>query len=94
MKSGLEDIVTVLDFLMLQRSPSNATAEALARLHFRVDRSIPVDIKAHVPDKVEEITPITVNGVTLHRDGKPITAGQLKQGQSVTFDPITGEVLS
>ena len=32
--------------------------------------------------------------VTLHRGGKPITAGEMPSGSTITFDCFTGEVLA
>lgn len=38
--------------------------------------------------------PVNVKSITLHRNGKPLTAGDLVKGQVITFDVSTGEVLS
>jgi hypothetical protein len=32
--------------------------------------------------------------ITLHRNGKPLTAGDIPEGAEITFDRTTGEVIA
>ena len=38
--------------------------------------------------------PLTINGVTLHKNGKPFKAGQIREGKQYTINVLTGEVIS
>jgi hypothetical protein len=35
---------------------------------------------------------VKFGGITLHRNGKPLTAGDIPEGAEITFDRTTGEV--
>jgi hypothetical protein len=35
---------------------------------------------------------VKVEGITLHRNGKPLTASDIPEGAEITFDRTTGEV--
>jgi hypothetical protein len=35
---------------------------------------------------------ISIGGITLHRNGKPLTAGEIPEGAEIIFDRTTGEV--
>ena len=38
--------------------------------------------------------PVTINGLTLHRAcGRPLPAGEIQPGTTVSFDPHTGKIL-
>jgi 3-deoxy-D-manno-octulosonate 8-phosphate phosphatase KdsC-like HAD superfamily phosphatase len=37
---------------------------------------------------------VSVGGITLHRNGKPLTAGEILEGAEITFDRTTGEVIA
>jgi hypothetical protein len=37
---------------------------------------------------------VSFGGITLHRNGKPLTAGEIPEGAEIIFDRTTGEVLS
>jgi hypothetical protein len=38
------------------------------------------------------VATVKVGGITLHRNGKPLTAGDIPEDAEITFDRTTGEV--
>jgi hypothetical protein len=53
MRSGLEDIMVVLEFAIAQKTPTVPVAAALERLRERVKRKLPVDVAFGHDDEVK-----------------------------------------
>lgn len=56
MRSGVDDLVTIIDWLSATKTPPHNVAAAMERLRRRAQRNVPLDIKMYDDGQTTEDT--------------------------------------